>query len=800
MGGRRGVARRLGRVLGYGVAGIAGIVAVAAAGVGWTLYASRPALDGTRPVPGLEGPVSIARDSQGVPLVEARSRADLARALGFLHGQERFFQMDLIRRASAGELSALLGPIGPVVEIDKTRRLHRFRHRAGQIIATMDAGERALLEAYAEGVNAGLDALGARPFEYALLLASPKPWTAEDSILAAFAMYLDLQDGGTAGQDRARAAAQDRLGPELTEFLFPRGTPLDSALDGSQLPEPPMPATLPVGLASAPPAKAALLAPLLSPGSAFGSNGWAVGGGLTGTGAGLLANDMHLGLSIPGTWYRARLKMAGGTEPDLDVTGATLPGTPLVVAGSNGRIAWGYTNSYIDTADLVVLDPVEGAADQYQTPDGPRALTRVTEQICPAWADCQTLEVEESIWGPVVGRDGQGRRLSVRWTAHDPDAINLHGLLGLERARSVADAINIAHIARQPQQNLVVTDSAGNVAWTVIGAVPHRFGQDGRLPTSWADGRRGWVGMVSPDQIPTILNPDDQRIWTANARIVGGAAYALLGDGGYDMGARQGQIRDGLLARNQFTPKDMLAIQLDDRGGVLDFWQGQMLAALGRHQDDPALAALVGPVQNWGGRAVPDSVGYRLVREFRQGVAQRLYGAYLGLTEKPSRREMARQMEAPLRRLLEQRPAALVPPGYADWDGLLAAVLTGLAGDVTQAGGLDAYTWGARNKAGIGHPLARILPPLAWLTDPPDVPVPGDALQPRAQAPGFGASERFGVSPGREKEGYFHMPGSQSGNPLSPYYLAGHQDWVMGNPTPFLPGAARWTLTLRPEN
>jgi len=799
LGGRQGVARRLGRALGYGLAGIAGLVAVAAAGFTWTLYASRPVLEGTRPIPGLKGPVSIARDSQGVPLVEARSRGDLARALGFLHGQERFFQMDLIRRASAGELSALLGPIGPVVAIDKGRRLHRFRHRARQIIANMDAGERALLEAYAEGVNAGLAALGARPFEYALLLASPKPWQAEDSILAAFSMYLDLQDD-KAALDRAMAAARDRLGGELADFLFPHGTPLDSALDGSHLPEPTIPANLPTGLAATPPAKAALLAPLLAPGPAFGSNAWAVGGGLTGTGAGLLANDMHLGLSVPGTWYRARLKMAGGTEPDLDVTGATLPGTPLVVAGSNGRIAWGYTNSYIDTADLVVLDPVEGTADQYQTPEGPRAINRVTEQICPAWADCQPLEVEESIWGPVVGRDAQGRRLSVRWTAHDPDAINLHGMLGLERARSVAEAINIAHLARQPQQNLVVTDNAGNVGWTVIGAVPHRFGQDGRLPTSWADGTRGWAGMLPPDQVPTILNPDDQRIWTANARIVGGAAYALLGDGGYDMGARQGQIRDGLLARNQFTPKDMLAIQLDDRGGVLDFWQAQMLAALSRHKDDPALAVLLPKVENWGGRAVPDSVGYRLVREFRQGAAQRLYAAYLGLEGKPGRRDMARQMEAPLRRLLEQRPAALVPPGYADWDALLSAVLSDLSGDVAQAGGLDAYTWGARNKAGVGHPLARILPPLAWLTDPADVPVPGDTLLPRAQAPGFGASERFGVSPGREKEGYFHMPGSQSGNPFSPYYLVGHQDWVAGNPSPFLPGAARWTLTLRPEN
>lgn len=788
--GNHGVGRLLAKGLAFGVAGLGGLVGVAAAGLALTLSLSKPALEGNLALAGLSAPVSIARDAQGVPELTGATRADLARALGFLHGQERFFQMDLIRRASAGELSGLLGPIGAVLEIDTKRRLHRFRHRAGIVLANTSAEQRVLLDAYTAGVNAGLDTLGATPFEYAILFASPQPWRAEDSILAAYSMYLDLQDED-ATDDRNRAGAIATLGAELAAFLYPRGTPLDSPIDGSTLPEVPMPAGLP---SRGEPVRSGLVDG--EPGPVLGSNAWAVAGGLTASGAALVANDMHLGISVPGTWYRARLRLTG--DDPLDVTGVTLPGTPMVVAGSNGKVAWGYTNSYIDTADAVILDPVAGQPDQYQTPDGPKPLVRTSEQICPAWTGCQPLVVEESIWGPVVETRADGTRVAVRWTAHDADAINLSGMIGMERATSVPDAIALAHAARQPQQNFVVGDAAGNVAWTIIGAVPARFGQDGSLPTSWADGTRGWNGNLAPADIPLIVNPEAGRIWTANARIVGGDAYAKLGDGGYDIGARQGQIRDALFAKAQFQPTDMLTIQLEDRNRTLDFWQAQMVAALEARASDPSLFALLAPVRDWGGRAVPESVGYRLVRTFRIVASQRLYGAYLGVTGPLPRTRSASQMEAPLRRLLTERPGGLVPPGHADWDGFMQAVLADVAKQVADAGGVANFTWGARNKAGVTHPLARILPPVAWLTDPPDQGMPGDSMVPRAQGVGFGASERFAVSPGNEDQGFFHMPGSQSGHPWTPYYLAGHQDWVQGNPTPFRPGAAVWTLTLRP--
>ncbi|WP_162305859.1 penicillin acylase family protein [Oleisolibacter albus] len=795
MGSRTGrIGRRVAKGAVYTLAGVLGVGLVAGAAFTLVLLRGEPRLEGAVTTAGLSAPVTILRDVAGVPTLRGQSRADLARALGFLHGQERFFQMDLMRRSAAGELSDLVG--SAALPLDRARRLHRMRARSAEAVKAMDAQERALLEAYVQGVNAGLRDLSARPFEYALLLQAPRPWTAEDTILAVYALYFDLQDS-SGDLERAFDQAVRRVGPEMAAALLPSGTAWDSALDGSLLPEPPLPDRLP-GRQPAAPAAGGAAGSAAEPAPVKGSNAWAVGGALTDSGAALVANDMHLGLPVPATWYRARLILHpdGAAAPTLDITGVTLPGTPAVVAGSNGHIAWGFTNSYIDTGDLVVLEPADG--DRYRTPDGPKAIERVEERLCPAFADCETLVVENTIWGPVVGTGPDGARLAYRWTAHDTGAVDLGGFLGLEQAADVPAAIAVAHHAGIPQQNLVVGDGMGNVAWTIIGPVPARFGHDGRRPTSWADGTRGWLGMLPADEVPVILNPDDNRIWTANTRVVGGAAFAKLGNGGYDLGARAKGIQEALYAQDRFAPEDMLDIQLEDRAPVLEFWQQLLLAVLARQEEaGTAPAGWVAAVQDWGGRAAVDSVGYRLVRGFRAAVLQTLSSAYLGDL---GRRPRTAQMEGAARHLLQSRPAGLVPPGHDSWDAVLDAALAGLAGDVQKAAGgdLEAFSWGARNQAGVRHPLARLLPPVGWLTDPPDGPVPGDTVQPRAQAPGFGASERFAVSPGHEEEGYFHMPGGQSGYPLSPYYLAGHEDWVEGVPAPFLPGVPVWTLRLEP--
>ncbi len=773
-------------ILALALIAVTGAVAYGA----WVLLAGRPVLVGEIHMAGVGAPVGIERDVHGVPTMTAANRTDLARALGFLHGQERFFEMDLLRRAGAGELSALVGPA--MLQIDLRRRLHRFRARATANLAAQPPEQRALVQAYTDGVNAGLAALGHAPWEYSLLRTAPAPWTEVDSALVVYAMYFDLQDS-EAGNQQVNAATRSLLGPAMADFLAPRGTPHDAPVDGSRLPEPPMPA-----------APAASGAPALTPDikPEHGSNNFAVAGKLTATGAAMVANDMHLALTVPNIWYRARmvLRGPGAATPALDLIGVTLPGTPFLIVGSNRHVAWAFTDGYIESGDAVLVDTLPTDARHYQTASGPKEIQTYPEQVCAAHAGCQTLNVDETAWGPIVAHDESGKPIAWAWTAHDANAVLTAGFTGLENAHTVREALDAAHLAGMPQQNLLVGDSAGHIAWTIIGQVPRRVGLDDQVPHSWADGTHGWRGYLSAAEIPEIVDPDNGRLWSANARVVGGDALEKLGDGGYAEGLRAGRIRDELQARQQFSETDLLAIQTDAHAPVLESWQRLLLAAVTAHADDPKIAAMRPYVENWGGMAVPGSIGYRLVREYRGFAIRIIYG---GLMQPVAKRlgldlEIPSRAAWPVERLLTERPPALVPAPYKNWDAVTGAVLDRILANVDKAGGLANYSWGGVNRTGIHHPLALAVPLLGKLTDPPDVPEAGDSIIPRVAIQGFGASERLVVSPGHEASGIFDMPVGQAGNPLAPYYGDGEQAWVDGTPTPLMPGATQWRLTLLP--
>ncbi len=776
--------RRAGRPWrGIAVGALALIVAVPLAALGygaWVLRASRPRLDGELPVAGLTAPVSIARDIHGVPTLTATSRLDLARGLGFVHAQERFFQMDLLRRAGAGALSALVG--AAALDVDRARIPHRFGARAASVLAAMPAGDQALLRAYADGVNAGLAALGHAPWEYTLLRVAPAPWTPADTLLVVYAMYFDLQDSDPSAQLQS-AAAIARLGPVMAAFLYPDGQPDDAPLDGTHLPDPPIPASRD---------PAAPADRITQPPPTPGSNNFAVAGRLSETGAAIVENDMHLDLRVPNIWFRARLAQPG----TLDITGVTLPGVPFVVVGSNTHVAWAFTDSYIESGDAVVIEPVTGDPARYKTPDGPRDFVVTQQSICVAHAACETLNVRDTIWGPVMGKDLSGHDIAWRWMAHDNNAVSIAGFSGLEHAVDIRQALDAAHTAGMPDQNFVVGDSAGHIAWTVIGQVPRRAGLDDQLPHGWADGAHGWTGYLAASEIPEIIDPPSGRLWSANARMVGGAAYKTLGNGGYAGPARARAIHDDLFARQRFSEADMLAIATDDRAHTLDPWQTLLLRAIGA---DPRAAALRPYVADWGGKAVPDSVGYRLVREFRGAVITRIYAGLAGKLAPPGEEvSVGRNPDFPSLRLLDAQPAALIPPPFTSWQALLQAALDNVRADAEAHGGVAQYRWGARNHTAIFHPLSHAVPLLHVLTDPPDVPVAGDTLVPRVAVRGFGSSERIVMSPGHEDRAIFDMPAGQAGNPLSPYYGAGERAWVDGTATPLLPGPTKWDLRLIP--
>ncbi len=758
------------------------------------LRASLPQLDGEMAVPGVGAEASIARDADGIPVISANNRRDLAFATGFAHAQDRFFQMDMIRRQAAGELSELVGRIA--LDVDKRFRFHRFRSRAQAVLDAATDADRRIIEAYTAGVNEGLASLGARPFEYFVLGAEPSPWRAEDSVLVVFAMYMDLNDS-RARKEIQRGLAHRVLPNSVYAWMYPQGTSWDAPIMGSPRPASPIPPADVYSVRNvadaAPPANEVGRYPLR------GSNNWAVSGALTANGRAIVSNDMHLGLNTPNIYYRARL-----VGDSIDVAGVTLPGAPFVIAGSNTQTAWGFTNSYGDWTDAVVLRP--GASENtYVTPEGDREFVVHRESIRIKGEEPVEYLVRETVWGPVLDDvDYPEGEVAVSWIAHKPEGVNLR-LIDLETAADVYEALDIANTMAMPPQNFVTGDSAGNIGWTIAGRIPVKSGFDPMLPADWS-AAHGWQGWLDPDAYPRVVNPESGRIWTANARVSDAEALRLIGDGGYDLGARARQIRDGLFAKQTFTPEDMLDIQYDDRALFLARWRELLLDVLDDSAvgEDVQLAEYRRLVAGWLPRAAPESVGYRLVRAFRLEVEKRVFHALMAPARETYGADVklrrSNQFEAPLWALVTTQPLHLLPNDYESWDELmLAAVRQNVAYfNDNYEGTLADRSWGEINTAAIRHPLSRSIPFFGKYLDMPADTLNGDLDMPKAQGPSFGASERFSVSPGDERNSIMHMPTGQSGHPLSKFYARGHDDWVYGRPSPFLPGEPVHILTLTP--
>ncbi len=513
-------------------------------------------------------------------------------------------------------------------------------------------------------------------------------------------------------------------------------------------------------------------------------------GALTADGRAILADDMHLGQRAPNIWFRVRLRYPDAQAPGgrVDVSGFSLPGLPAIVVGSNGHVAWGFTNSFIDTADF------------QRVPAG-APMTEHRERIEVAGGDPVDFIVRETAWGPVLHQRPDGSGEAMRWVAHQPGAISL-ALADLARAGDLDAALRVADRTRIPAQNLLLADSRGRIAWRLLGARPARTADC--LPADMHAlphaGCAAWT--IRSDAAPSLIDPPGQRLWTANGRVLEGAELTIAGDAGYDLGARAGQIRDALQASERFTEKDLLAIQLDDRALFLQRWW-VVLRAVVKDSQDPALQRLEAVTRVWDGHASVDSVSYRMVRGFRGRVQDVVTAGLLAPAKQALGEDWLEpnlvQFEGVLWPLVSQRPAHLLPATYATWDALLIDAAKGLETSLSAQGPLAERTWGERNTAAICHPISRALPALAqrWLCMPAD-PLPGDNNMPRVQGPAFGASQRMVVSPGHEADGIIHMPGGQSGHPLSPFWAAGHDDYVHGRPTPFLPGPTTHTLTLKP--
>src|SRR5579872_4500545 len=537
------------------------VVVLLAGVVGYAYYVAHsalPQLDGRLQISGLEGPVTVTRDSHGVPAIEAASFTDLFFAQGFVTAQDRLWQMDVMRRYGSGELSEIFGE--DTLKIDREQRILGLRTAARKSLAMASVRDRSFFEAYARGVNAYISAYNKHlPIEFRILGYAPKPWLSEDSVVIANSMVKDL-NYHYSFDALAREKILAKLGSELTADLY---------VNRSWHDRPPTVMRQDVNEPDKAPSDSddeddedapdnAVTRRDVSAQQDFhavdGSNDWVVSGAHTVTGKPLLSNDMHLGHQMPNLWYEAHLHCGA-----LDVAGVTLPGMPYVIVGHNQRIAWGFTNVGPTVTDVYIEN--FNAQGAYQTPDGWVQPEHRVEVIHVKGKPDVTVDVKVTRHGPIITElvPGETRPLALRWTLYD----GLHiPFFDVNMAQNWGEFHKAFSQLDAPGQNVVYADVDGNIGYQTTGKVPIRAAGDGSLPASGADNAHEWVSYIPFEKLPSIYNPPSGIIATANGRITpDGYPNSISME--WEAPWRTERIYHVLESGRQFSPADMLTLETD---------------------------------------------------------------------------------------------------------------------------------------------------------------------------------------------------------------------------------------------
>ncbi|MFL5381622.1 MAG: penicillin acylase family protein [Longimicrobiaceae bacterium] len=568
------------RKLLYVLLGLVLLVVVIAAGARW--YVGRAEADPSRGavLPGLSAEAEVWRDSLGVPHVWARDEADLFRAVGYVHAQDRLWQMELFRRVAEGRMAEVLGP--RLLDTDRFLRTLGMGRAAAENERRLDPESRRLLQAYADGVNQWIDHHpGPLPPEFLALRFRPERWTVRNTLSIGRIMAWDLADWNL-GLDLQRAT--DAVGPALARDLTPSypewGTTILGA-DGQWEGKGTSPAAAPAGRPPLPPAArsdtsagrrsavplpnvpALALELLDGVSTARASNAWVIGGSRTRSGKPILANDTHLALRAPSLWYLAAIHGGG-----IEAAGMMIPGVPTIVIGHSKRVAWGFTNAMIDDVDFFVEQVDSADATRYRTPEGWARFESRPETIRVKGAAPVVHTVRTTRHGPVLSdvedRAG-GKVLAMRWTAQDPST-EMTAMLAMNQARSAAEFMQALRTFNNPHQNVVFADADGNIGYWMGGRVPVRRGGDGILPTPGWTGEGDWTGWLAFDQHPHALNPADGFIVTANNRqVAASAGYPHAIASNWAEPYRAMRIREMVLAGRALTAADVARQQMDVR-------------------------------------------------------------------------------------------------------------------------------------------------------------------------------------------------------------------------------------------
>jgi penicillin amidase len=764
------------------------LAVIAAAGFVY-LRQSLPVWEGEMRVAGVGAPVEILRDRHGVPHIFARSEHDAHFALGFVHAQDRLWQMEMNRRTGAGRLAEALGP--RALPADRFLRTLGIRRAAQANLAQLDAETRGHLEAYAAGVNAFLATGPVLPPEFLLTGVKPEPWSAVDSLAWLKMMAWDL--GGNWRNELLRLRLAHTLPlARIQEFLPPY--PGDAPTPIRELKD------LYRGIGDAPRLFSEIgtdpISEIPEMGSVpiSGSNSWAVARGASGRP--LLANDPHLGLTAPPVWYLAHLE-----APGLSVIGATLPGIPGVLLGHNARIAWGFTNTGPDVQDLYLekLDTL----GQYLTPEGARAFETVKEEIRVKGAAPQTLEVRRSRHGPVIsdvpGRVSEatprGYALALQWTALAADDQTMGAALRLAKAGSWREFEAALRDLHAPMQTVTYADVEGNVGFIAAGRVPLRKPANdlkGLAPAPGWDARYDWDGYLPYAELPRVLNPPQGTVVSANHKIVPpGYPHHITVE--WQPPYRAQRIAELLSREPAHSVASFARIQRDavspPMRELLPFLLSLQPQTQEARQAQDLLAA-------WDGSMDADRPEPLIAAAWWREVARALYADELG--EAFEGGAWAPRAVFVLNALQQRSEWCdnVRTPAVESCERLAADALDRALLELKKRYGADAqaWTWGAAHPARHRH---RPFSSVAWLAPFFEIAVPsaGDAYSINVGRSDFGdpaapfasrhaASYRGLYDLGDPQASRFIQSAGQSGNLLSPHYRDLAAPWARGEYLP----------------
>ena len=791
------------------------VVAVLIVGAGVVGYAyhvahsALPQLDGRLQITGLAAPVTVTRDSHGVPTIEAASLDDLFFAQGYVTAQDRLWQMDVMRRFGGGELSEILGE--DLLKLDREQRILGLRAAAGKALQRASPRDRSFFEAYARGVNAYLGTHGHKlPIEFRILGYAPKPWQSEDSLVIANQMVKDL-NYHYFFDALAREKILAKLGPELTADLYVNRSwhdrpptvmredlnqPDSNAGDSDDDDDEDSPDNSVT--------RERISQPNGLPGDAWsgedlsdqglpvnGSNDWVVSGAHTVTGKPLLSNDMHLGHQMPNLWYEAHLH-AG----PLDVAGVTLPGMPYVIVGHNQRIAWGFTNVGPTVTDVYIENFNQQGA--YQTPSGWVQPEHRVEVIHVKGKPDVSVEVTTTRHGPVITElvAGETRPLALRWTLYDALRIPFIDVNGAQnwqdfrRAFSQLDA---------PGQNVVYADVDGNIGYQTTGKIPIRAAGDGSLPVNGADNAHEWTSYIPFEKLPSIYNPPSGIIGTANGRITPDK-YPNSISMEWEAPWRTERIYHVLESGRQFSSADMLALQTDIHSEA-DLFAAERLVYAVDHASKPSARAKQAAdiMRSWDGRmqaseAAP-TIAENSIRELRRLLLEPKLG---GATADPSKEDAVLNWKTYswemrsvwLENVLLHRPKRWLPDAFPNYDELLTAAVDAAVNGPTVPRDLASWRWGAFNAVEIEHPVLGKIPILRRWAGPGVQEQSGSLYTVKAVTQHHGPSERFTANLADLDQSTLNVVTGQGGNFLSPYYMDQWKAWY-GGTTFTLPFSAK---------